>query len=70
MNVHDSARSPKLVIRTSIVDCLDAILPQSRSTHHTWLDRNIEDSLMQYAHWVRSEDLLNRNKLGMSCAIE
>jgi len=25
---------------------------------------------MQYAHWVGSEDLLNRNKLGMSCAIE
>lgn len=42
VDIHHTPASAKTVVSTSIDDSSDPNLPQSRRTHHAWLDRDIE----------------------------
>jgi len=42
MNIHDTARTAKLLVRTTIVYSSNAVLSQCRGAHDARLDRDVQ----------------------------
>jgi hypothetical protein len=70
VDVEDTACASKALIPATKVDGPNTVLAQHGSAHDTWLDSDIEVSLVENLDGVLGEDAGNGDEFGVSGAVQ
>lgn len=70
MDFQNPSGPPKPIIPTSKIHGANAILPQCRSTHDAWLDRDIQIGVFENTNWMLFKNLGDGDELGVSSSVQ